>query len=167
MTKGQAFDGVASWEELEASPGYPPGGKVPGRRVAVIECVQEIPCNPCETACKQGAITVGTPITSLPSLDVDKCTGCGLCVAKCPGLAIFVVDLTGEDGKGAVVEFPYEYQPLPEVGEGVFVVNRQGEVIGEGIVKKSVRPKAYDKTGVVGVEVSPSLAAEARSIKRR
>ena len=164
MTKGQAFDGVASLEELEASPGYPPGGQVPGRRVAVIECVQEIPCNPCETACRQGAITVGSPITSLPSLNVDKCTGCGLCVAKCPGLAIFIVDLTGER---AVVEFPYEYLPLPEVGARVSVVNRRGEVIGEGIVTKSMRPKAYDKTGVVGVEVSPSLAQEARSIRRQ
>ena len=60
--------------------------------VAVIECVQEIPCNPCEGACKFNAITIGEPITNLPKINETNCTGCGVCVAQCPGLAIFIVD---------------------------------------------------------------------------
>ena len=45
--------------------------------IPVIECPEYIPCNPCETACPTHAITIGKPITNLPTLNVDKCTGCG------------------------------------------------------------------------------------------
>ena len=56
--------------------------------VAILECVQEIPCNPCEKACPFGAITVGEDITALPRIDREKCTGCGACLKVCPVAAI-------------------------------------------------------------------------------
>ncbi|MBR4024904.1 MAG: 4Fe-4S binding protein, partial [Firmicutes bacterium] len=54
---------------------------------AVIECTEDIPCNPCSTCCNFGAITIEGSISELPCLDEEKCTGCGLCIPACPGMA--------------------------------------------------------------------------------
>ena len=133
--------------------------------VAVIECVQEIPCNPCETACRFGAINIKTPITNIPVLVEEKCVGCGLCVSKCPGLAIFIVDLSYSETE-AKVSFPYEYTPIPKKGDKVKAVNRCGEVICEAIVKDVKNPPSFDHTPVVTIEVPIAFADQARSIQR-
>lgn len=88
MNQGIRYTGCPSREELENSPGYPSSERVRKGPVAVIECVEEIPCNLCEAACPYGAIEVGEPIINLPTLLEDKCTGCGVCIASCPGLDI-------------------------------------------------------------------------------
>jgi NADPH-dependent 2,4-dienoyl-CoA reductase/sulfur reductase-like enzyme/Fe-S-cluster-containing hydrogenase component 2 len=60
----------------------------------VFFCSEEIPCNPCTTVCPVGAIQLhpvhGT-LMDLPYFEGDRCTGCGSCVAVCPGLAITLV----------------------------------------------------------------------------
>ena len=58
---------------------------------AIIECYQQIPCNPCETSCPTHAITIGEDINQIPIIDFDKCTGCSICARVCPGLAISIV----------------------------------------------------------------------------
>ncbi len=73
---------------------------------AVIECTEEIPCNPCCTACPQGAITMAEGLSSLPCLNRGKCTGCGLCIPCCPGQAIFVSDDTYSGSEG-LLSLPY------------------------------------------------------------
>ena len=113
VNRGIVYDGVPSEEELASCPGVPSESRMRQGRVAVIECVQEIPCNPCSYSCKQGAITIGEQITNLPHLDEDKCTGCGQCVANCPGLAITIMDKSFSD-KEAVIDFPFEYLPAAE-----------------------------------------------------
>ena len=60
--------------------------------VAVIECFQNIPCNPCQTACRFNAINIGDDINNLPKLSPENCTGCAICLSKCPGLSIMIVD---------------------------------------------------------------------------
>lgn len=132
----------------------------------VIECTQEIPCNPCETACPAGAITVGEPITNLPRLDPARCTGCGKCIAACPGQAIFRVEPAFAPGRAAV-SFPYEFLPLPRRGERWTAVGRAGQPLGEAEVLRVAMPAAYDHTAVVTVAVPPELAAEVRSVTRR
>jgi Fe-S-cluster-containing hydrogenase component 2 len=132
---------------------------------AVIECPQEIPCNPCEPACPRGAITVGTPITNVPVLDASKCTGCGQCIAACPGLAIFVVNHS-HSGSEATVAFPYEYLPLPRVGDIVRGVDRTGTPRCDARVVSVVSPPRYDHTAVITVAAPKDLACEIRSIAR-
>ena len=82
-------NGVLSKEELSELPGYPSLDVIAKGPVAVIECAELIPCNPCEAACPSGAIKIGDSINNLPVLDEDKCTGCGICISSCPGLAIY------------------------------------------------------------------------------
>ncbi len=165
MREGVAYTGIPSAEELAACPGVPSTERMAKGRVAVIECVQEIPCNPCENACHFGAIEIGEQITNLPVLHEEKCTGCGLCVANCPGLAITVIDKTYSDTE-AVIEFPFEYLPLPAVGDTVDAVSRGGEVLCKGTVTSVRKIKAYAGTAVVGIAVPKEYADDVRSMKR-
>ena len=165
MMEGVVYTGVPSKEELAACPGVPSEGRMRKGRVACIECVQEIPCNPCEGACPVGAITVGDQITHLPVLDEEKCTGCGMCVANCPGLAITVIDKSYSETE-AVVEFPFEYLPLPQKGDRVEAVSRGGEVVCEATVTNVRQLKAYGGTAIVGIAIPKEYADEVRSMKR-
>ena len=163
--KGVVYTGCPSPEELANAPGVPSAARLAKGPVAVIECVQHIPCNPGEAACPFGAITVGDSITNLPVLDVEKCTGCGTCVAACPGLAIFTVDMNYSETE-AGVEFPYEYLPLPEKGMVVDAVNRCGEVVCKGTVVRVRSAANFVNTRVVKLAVPKQFANEVRSMKR-
>ncbi len=166
MNKGVRYTGMPSLEELQNSPGTPSLERIEKGSVAFIECVQDIPCNPCEKACPFGAITVGNPITNLPSLDEEKCTGCGVCIAKCPGLAIFRIHKNYTDNT-ALVEFPYEYFPLPQKGEEVPCGDRAGEFVTMGKVSSVKNPKAYDGTSVITVEIPKEFYNDVRTICRK
>lgn len=157
--------GYLEYQELESIQKLPHDERYSKGPVAVIECVQEIPCNPCEASCLKGAIKIGEPITNLPTVDFEKCVGCGVCVAKCSGMAIFVVDKSYSETT-ATVAFPYEYYPLPEAGSPVKAVDRKGEVVCDGKVIKVMSPKAYDHTCVITIEIPKEFADEVRSIKR-
>ncbi len=164
MTGGAMYEGTPSPSELAASPGYPSPERLASRRVVVIECVQEIPCNPCQTACKNGAIVVGDEICNLPTLLEEKCNGCGLCVAACPGQAIFLIDLNSTETE-ATVAFPFEYVPLPEAGQMVTAVDRGGNALGPRVVRVQL-PVRNDRTPIVTLAVGKSLAYEVRSMRR-
>lgn len=126
--------------------------------VAIIECVQKIPCNPCVSVCPTQSITM-KDINDTPHINYETCTGCGLCVGICPGLAIFLVKIV--DGT-AHVTLPYEFLPIPKTGELVKVVNREGEVIGTGTI---LRTRTTKNTTIVTVEVPEKLAMDVRHIK--
>lgn len=121
---------------------------------AIIECYQEIPCNPCETSCPYGAITVGEDINQIPKLDVEKCVGCAICVAQCPGLAIMVASKKRET---AQFRIPWEYLPLPQKGEIWSACDRSGARIGTAMVKHVIPNQTTSKTAVVTVDVDASL----------
>lgn len=157
--------GYLEYEELQSLQKLPDEERYAKGPVAVIECVQEIPCNPCEAACSFGAIHIGEPITNLPTLLSEKCMGCGKCVAKCPGLAIVIIDKTYSETT-ATVAFPFEYFPTPVVGEIRNAVNRKGEVLCQGKIVGVLNPAANDHTPVVSVEIPKQFADEVRSIER-
>jgi len=133
--------------------------------VVIIECPEEIPCNPCEGACPHEAIRIGLPITTTPTLVESRCVGCGLCVPRCPGLAIFLVDMTFSESE-ALVSFPFEYLPLPEPGDACVAVDGEGQAIGQAIIHRVQDPRSNDSTPVVTVRVSHELAPRVRGIER-
>lgn len=161
-----ATSGVPSVEELRATPGFPLEDALATGALAVIECLQEIPCDPCEAACPRGAITIGERVTNLPALDVEKCDGCGACIAACPGLAIFVVDNTYSDQE-AEVSLPWEYLPAPEKGQVVEAVNRRGEVVCRGRVSRVRNALRQDRTAVVSLVIPRAFSGEVRGMKVR
>jgi len=130
--------------------------------VAIIECFQRIPCDPCYAACKRGAIKEFKDINDLPEIDFELCNGCGVCVSKCPGLAIFVVDQTYSE-KEALVKIPYEFLPLPEKGEVVDALDRKGETASKARVVDVLKFK--DKTCVINIAVPKELSMDIRNIR--
>lgn len=142
---------------------YPSEERMLKGPVAIIECFQEIPCNPCTEACKQGAILPMEDINDLPEMDVDKCNGCGVCISRCPGLAIFIVDRSYSPAE-AIVRIPYEFLPLPEQGQKVACLNRAGEEVGQFIVKKVQSGGKKNMTYTIWLVIPQELAMEVRSI---
>lgn len=157
--------GALSESELRLCPGMPDPVRLLHGPVAVLECTEPIPCNPCEAACPHGAIRVGYPITALPILDAQKCTGCGLCISSCPGLAICVVDLSGQDCD--LVRLPHELLPEPDVGGEVDALDREGRVVGEGRVARVDKSVRTDCTMVVSLEVGKGLGLVVRAFRCR
>jgi Fe-S-cluster-containing hydrogenase component 2 len=158
--------GYLDYEELATKQKLPTAERYAKGAVAIAECVQEIPCNPCEASCPCHAICVGEPITRLPEIKYEQCTGCGMCAAKCPGLSIFVVNKAYSETT-ATVAFPYEYNPVPKVGDPVRAVNRKGKVQCDAIVVKVQNPASFDHTPLVTVEIPKEFADEVRSIERK
>jgi len=142
----------------------PPDERFKKGPVAIVECFQEIPCNPCVDACNLKAITKEKDLNDLPKLDFDKCTGCGLCITQCPGLAIFVVDKT-YSATHSVVRLPYEYIPVPEKGQFAIGLDRAGEERGWFEVIRVIPGKAKNKTTTIWLVVPHELAMEVRNIK--
>jgi len=63
------------------------------------------------------------------------------------------------------VKLPYEFLPLPEEGEVVEALNREGEAVGEAEVLK-VQP-TKQKTTLISLLVPQKLAMEMRFFRRR
>lgn len=152
--------GVPSNENvLEVTPSKERLAKGP---IAVFECFQKIPCNPCQKACPSGAIKELIDINDRPQVDNDKCTGCGICVSKCPGLAIFIVDETYSDTE-ALVKLPYEFLPIPEEGSFVTALDREGHPVCRAQVQKVLNTKFQDRTAVISLIVPKEFSMEVRA----
>ena len=126
--------------------------------VAISECVQEIPCNPCVDSCPVHAISM-KDINAIPIIDYNRCIGCCRCVGVCPGLALFVVKKRHDR---AFVTLPYEFVPFPKKGDRVEAVNRWGKRVDDGIV---TRVQKQGKTNVITISVKQGNAMDVRNIK--
>jgi NADPH-dependent 2,4-dienoyl-CoA reductase/sulfur reductase-like enzyme/Pyruvate/2-oxoacid:ferredoxin oxidoreductase delta subunit len=140
---------------------YPGVKSVPGLH-PVIECTQNIPCNPCQDACPKGCIKVEGKIIALPVFDEkSKCSGCGLCVASCSGQAIFLVNEDLGDGKAAVT-IPYELLPLPAKGAVGTALGRSGAPLCPAVVTEVKLIGAFDHTALMTFTVPSKFAMTAR-----
>lgn len=156
LTRGYVAD-----DEISRFPGFRKEIKVH----PVIECTQNIPCNPCQDACKKGCISIGSNITSLPiSVDGSQCINCGMCVASCSGQAIFLVEENTEKGYGEVT-VPYEFLPLPKEGDKGYGLSRSGEKICPAEIIRVRTSGAYDSTGLVTMKVPMAFIDRARFYK--
>lgn len=154
-------NGYVAEDEIERFPGV---RKAKGIH-PVMECTQNIPCNPCQDACPKKCIKIGKKITSLPAVDESvKCIGCGMCVASCSGQAIFLVNDDYEEGY-ATVTMPYEFLPLPVKGEKGSAYNRAGEKVCEAEVVEVRTSPAFDKTNLLTIKVPADMSMKARFYK--
>jgi len=155
-------DGIPTKVDLKQV--FPSGKRLAKGPVAVVECFQEIPCNPCVKACRKGAITMPKDINDIPLIDFNLCNGCGICLSFCPGLAIFVVDKTYSINL-ALVKLPYEYVPVPQAGQYVTALNRAGEDVGSFEVIKVTSGGKKNMTYTISLAVPQELAMEVRDIR--
>ena len=116
---------------LKERPDLPCPERMTERPFVQIDCLYGFACNPCTFSCPQGAIS--KPSTaSTPTVDYTKCIGCMECVNHCPGLAIF-----GYNQQKQWCFLPVEYDV--EEGAEVWLVDNDGQRIGEGKVEKLMR----------------------------
>ena len=125
-------------------PYLPNEERMKSKGFVLIDCLYGFACNPCAFACKYGAISK-TATSSVPSIDYEKCIGCMDCVYQCPGLAVF-----GYNIDKMQVFLPVEYHV--EEGLEVFLVDNNGQKIGEGIIEKIL--KKNNKTNVARVKAT-------------
>ncbi len=145
-------------------PCYPSEERIRKGPVAVIECAEEIPCNPCELACPFNAIKIGYPITNIPVLQENKCIGCAECVSICPGLAIVILNWNYNE-KEASLTIPYELFPLPQKGEIVKCLDREGKYVCDGKVLRVSPPERRGGTSLVTFSFPKKFYDEVRNIK--
>ena len=157
--------GILTTAELKEMGMFPSEERMRKGPGAIAECVEHIPCNPCETSCPFHAICVGDHISNLPNVDFGVCTGCCSCVSACSGLAIFIMDKSYSDTVGSV-SFPYEYVTPYKVGDQVKAADRSGKHVCDGVVKRIILTKKADRTPVVTLEVPIEFVEEVRSIYR-
>ena len=123
-------------------PDLPAAERMKQKPFVVADCVYAFACNPCVFSCPKNAIQKSSTST-VPKIDYEKCIGCMDCVTKCPGLAIFGYNLSKNWLFLPVENFVKE-------NDEVFLVNNQGEKLGEGIIEKVIfKP---NKTNVARVK---------------
>lgn len=154
--------GIAEYNQVRNV--FPTMERIKKGPVAIIECFQKIPCNPCATSCKKGAIKPFEDINDLPVINFSECNGCTMCVFNCPGLAIMIVDGSYSDTHISF-KIPYEFLPLPQKGDMVKGLNRAGEVICDGEIISVVNSKIMDKTPLINVEVKSEYLLTFRNIE--
>jgi len=156
--------GVLRPEDLKRAGLLPSPERFEKGPVVVVECLQEIPCNPCVDACARKAITIEGNITNLPKVNFDACNGCTLCIARCPGLAIFVVN-KNYNRKEAAISLPYELLPRPLKGDIVAAVDRSGRKVCPARVERVLDSKALDRCAVVTIAVPKRFHNTVRGIR--
>jgi sarcosine oxidase subunit alpha len=153
-------------EILKSKPGAVAPEELPENESGVfpvLHCLQEIPCDPCTTVCKQDLIHIDSDdIRCLPVFRVPEggkgCTGCEKCVVVCPGLAISLVDYR-KDPENPTVTLPYEFlKDSLETGDTVAVLDTEGADLGRVEVVGVRAIKANDRTVLVKVKVPKAVA---------
>jgi len=156
-----ANNGIPTKEQIESTlPSKERREKCP---YAVIECWQEIPCDPCVASCPFHSITDMENINDLPEIDHATCIGCGLCIHTCPGLAIFVIDETYGTSEEISIRIPHEFSPLPDVGDMIKALGRDGSHICDAKVIKVKKNRS--KTPVIEIAIPKKYILDVRAIE--
>jgi ferredoxin len=139
------------------------------RTVASIECVEDVECSICQTACPDSAIQISRDQGRF--LDESRCTSCGKCLDACPAkIPVLIQELEGHPT--AQLTLTYRGRHPFRQNELAVLLNRRGEVLGSGKVLDFV--EVTPAGGTVGavfehrvrIDVPAHLAWEARGLRK-
>jgi Fe-S-cluster-containing hydrogenase component 2/bacterioferritin-associated ferredoxin len=142
---------------------YTPSTFISNKPVASLECAQKLPCFECVENCPEGAIEKNS-IVNYPKLNVEKCTGCGACVAACPAQAAVMVQELSKEQK-AIYFLPERYKKCDSKNSNFYLLNRKGEKLGQG---KFIQQTYFKNkpNSIVEIEGSHIYAWDARNYKQ-
>ncbi len=136
------------------------------RWVASIECVEDIACNLCEKVCPESAIRFSKKSRrdeGEPILVEADCTACGACLSACPsGVPVMLMEKEGNSV--ASLTLPWRGVRPWEMGETAQLVNRRGDLLGNGRVTAVV--PGENETQLVQVSVASHLLWDARALRK-
>jgi NADPH-dependent 2,4-dienoyl-CoA reductase/sulfur reductase-like enzyme/Fe-S-cluster-containing hydrogenase component 2/bacterioferritin-associated ferredoxin len=136
----------------------------------ILHCDQQIPCNPCVTACPQSLIYIPEDDIRQPPVYLGEqmgraCLGCARCVVVCPGLAITLVDYR-PDAAYPTVTVPYEFgEETVDVGDRVLAVDAAGEALELCEVTGVRAARAHDHTLLIELRVDSAYAKRVAGIR--
>ena len=123
-----------------------------------------INCILCVAVCPSHVLVRNSANRMVEVGSLGRCIGCGQCITSCPGQAIFVVDMTYSDDN-ALVKFPFEFVPLPKVGQYACGLDRSGAEMGWFDVAEVIASGEQNKTYIIALKVPKELAMQVRNIK--
>ena len=88
-----------------------------------------------------------------------------MCVASCSGQSIFLVEEDVEEGYGEVT-MPYEFLPLPKVGDRGIALGRNGKYVCDAEVTKIRTAPVFDHTYLLTIKVTNDMVMKARFYKK-
>jgi NADPH-dependent 2,4-dienoyl-CoA reductase/sulfur reductase-like enzyme/Pyruvate/2-oxoacid:ferredoxin oxidoreductase delta subunit len=159
---------LAKRDLLKSKPGdlLPRGGTVPEASWRpVFFCDEEIPCDPCTTVCPSRSIALSGRrgnLLDLPDYKGSGCSGCAVCVAACPGLAISLVRKLDADCCEVVI--PYELPTGMEPGEKREILDREGRVLESAELLGKTYNRKY-RTSLLRFKVSAANATKAIGLR--
>jgi Fe-S-cluster-containing hydrogenase component 2 len=156
--------GVLTLTDLKKNGFIPPPARLKKGPVVIVECIENIPCNPCASACPRQAIVIEGDLTNKPRVNFDACNGCGVCITRCPGLAIFVVNYN-YNARQATITLPYEFIPRPKPNDKVYGLDRNGKEICTARVVRVIDAPAFNRCAVVTVAVPKKFLNSVRNIR--
>ena len=131
------------------------------RAVASVECMEDIPCNLCESACPESAIEISRSKGSF-LIEAD-CTACGLCLSACPSSTPVLIHEKEDRSLSQLTLGWGGIQPW-QAGDSAVLLNRRGESLGSGRVTGILAGPPGKQ--LVQVEVPTHLIWEARGLRR-
>lgn len=138
--------------------------KIKKKPVIIIECPEEIPCNPCVEVCPRKAIVIKDSLIDIPLVDHSKCIGCLLCIPKCPGLAIFG-GCYDYNEKESLLFLPYEFLPRPKPNTKVWGLDRDGKKICKVTVERVIENPKFNHCAIIQIRVNKKYFDKVRMIK--
>lgn len=168
MVKDNTFrkTGVVTEKTLRNLSLIPSEERLDKNPCVIVECVENIPCDPCASACPRKAIKIEGNITEIPKVDFHRCTGCLLCIPKCPGLCIFVVH-KNYTKDSALVSIPYEFLIDFREKEKVIALNREGEKVCEGEIVRIISKPSFDHCAIVQIKVPKKYFNVVRGFRKK
>ena len=113
----------------------------------LIDCPERIACDVCAVVCDREVILIRQAVTNRPEVvNEGNCRNCGLCVAHCPGQAIFLMSDTGPDGQCRIT-LPYELDEAAAWRQDLLAVDKGEGGGGRGDVSAGFAGKYSKEIG--------------------
>jgi len=133
-----------------------------GRYKLLVECPQEIPCDPCASACSTGAISLERELCSRPRVREELCSGCLSCLEACPVSCIYLME---EVEGSSLLTLALDRLPRPRKGDEVILKDARGRELGRGRVVRSKKSRKDSGLCILTVRAPSDLAAITRTVE--
>lgn len=133
-----------------------------GRFKVLVDCPQEIPCDPCVKACSTGAISMDEGMCGKPRITEGQCNGCLSCLEVCPVSCIYLMEK--REGE-TLMTLALDRLPRLSKGDEVILKDGNGKDLGRGRVIKSRAAQKDKGLRILTLKVPAEVAGSVRTVE--